>query len=92
MSQQFQRKILFGLIIALAVGTSYSDVDIKVVLEQPLVTPGPDVVATSLVLTFPPGDEGTPPHHHAGPVVGYILEGSFLFQVRTLALISMLVL
>lgn len=77
-----QRKILFGLIITLAFGTSFSDTDIKKVLEQPLVTPFPDVVATSLVLTFAPGDEGTPPHYHPGPVVGYVLEGLFLFQVR----------
>lgn len=83
MSQQFERNILFGIIITFAVvGSSFSNLDIKVVLEQPLVTPAPDVVVTSLVLTFTPGDEGSPPHYHAGPVVGYVLEGSLLFQVR----------
>lgn len=83
MSQQFERNIFFGFIITLAVvGSSFSDLAIKVVLEQPLKTPSPDVVATSLILSFTPGDEGSLPHHHAGPVVGYVLEGQFLFQAR----------
>lgn len=79
---QFLKNILFGFILTLAFGSSLSDLDIKVVLQQPLVTPSPDVVATALVLTFSPGDEGSPPHFHSGPVVGYVLEGSLLFQVR----------
>ncbi|KAJ6629953.1 hypothetical protein Bhyg_15782, partial [Pseudolycoriella hygida] len=83
--QRLRRKmsqtILFGLILSLAVGLSLCSLDIKVVLEQPIVTPFPDVVATSLVLTFSPGDEGSPPHYHSGPVIGYVFEGSFLFQV-----------
>lgn len=78
----FKGSFLFGLVLCLAVGSSLCDLDIKTVLEQPLVTPGPNVVATSLVLTFTAGDEGAPPHHHSGPVIGYVLEGEFLFQVR----------
>lgn len=83
MSQQFERNIFFGFIITLAVvGSSFSDLSLKVVLEQPLQTPSPDVVATSLILSFTPGDEGSLPHYHAGPVVGYVLEGQLLFQAR----------
>ncbi|XP_037031511.1 uncharacterized protein LOC119071017 [Bradysia coprophila] len=78
----FQRNILLGLITLTVVASTYS-LDIKTVLEQPLLVPTPKVVATSLVLTFPPGDEGTPPHFHPGPVVGYVIKGSFLFQVGT---------
>lgn len=81
MAQQFIRNLLCGITILAITGSSLSDLDIKVVLEQPLLTPSPNVVATSLVLTFTPGDEGSPPHYHAGPVVGYVIEGSFLFQV-----------
>ncbi len=84
MTRQLKKSILFGFIITLAVGSSFC-LDLKVVLEQPLVVRTPDVVATSLVLTFPPGDEGSPPHHHSGPVTGYVLEGSFLFQVKTIS-------
>lgn len=53
------------------------------ILEQPLVVPGPNVLVTSLVLTFPPADVGIPAHFHSGPVVGYVIEGELLFQVRT---------
>lgn len=81
MGQQFQRNVFFGFIITLAVGSSLS-MDLKVVLEQPLISSSPDVVATSLILDFPPGDEGSPPHTHSGPVVGYVVSGSFLLQVR----------
>lgn len=82
MGQQFLRNILFGLVITLAVDSAFSEMSLKIVLEQPLLTPGPNIVATSLILNFPPGDEGIPPHHHSGPLVGYVLEGEFLLQVR----------
>lgn len=82
MPRQFVKHILFGFTIILAITDSpVSGIDLKVVLEQPLLSPSPNVVATSLILNFPPGDEGSPPHYHSGPVVGYVLEGSFLFQV-----------
>jgi len=55
--------------------------NLKIVLEQPFTSPGQDVVATVLHLTFPPGDIGSDPHFHSGPLVGYVLEGEFLFQV-----------
>lgn len=84
MAQKLLRNVLCGFIITLAVGSSSSELDIKVVLEQPLVTPSPNIVATSLVLSFTPGDEGSLPHYHSGPVIGYVLEGLFLFQVRNI--------
>lgn len=31
---------------------------------------------------YPPGDSGTPPHRHSGPVFGYILEGEMLYEVE----------
>ncbi|MEU6401423.1 cupin domain-containing protein [Streptomyces sp. NPDC046985] len=31
---------------------------------------------------FPPGDPGTPPHRHSGPVFGYVLEGEMLFELE----------
>jgi len=55
--------------------------ELQVVLQQPLTTPGPNVVATMVHLTMPPGDIGSLPHTHPGPVVGYVLEGEFLLQV-----------
>jgi quercetin dioxygenase-like cupin family protein len=36
---------------------------------------------TALV-EFPPGDPGTPPHRHSGPVFGYMLSGEMLFELE----------
>ena len=35
-----------------------------------------------MVIEFPPGDPGTPPHRHFGPVFGYVLEGEMLFELE----------
>ncbi|OXA47710.1 uncharacterized protein LOC110855649 [Folsomia candida] len=69
-------------ILALLFALCYtsSKANLAVVLEQPVVTPSTNVVATMVHLTFPPGDLGSDPHTHPGPVVGYVLEGEFLFQ------------
>jgi quercetin dioxygenase-like cupin family protein len=31
---------------------------------------------------LPPGDAGTPPHRHSGPVFGYMLEGEMIFELE----------
>jgi quercetin dioxygenase-like cupin family protein len=36
---------------------------------------------TALV-EFPPGDPGSPPHRHSGPVAGYMLEGEMRFEIE----------
>jgi quercetin dioxygenase-like cupin family protein len=38
--------------------------------------------AMTVVVEFPPGDPGTPPHRHAGPCFGYVLEGEMLFELE----------
>lgn len=38
--------------------------------------------AMTVVVEFPPGDPGTPPHRHAGPAFGYVLEGEMLFELE----------
>ncbi|WP_327585807.1 cupin domain-containing protein [Nonomuraea sp. NBC_00507] len=30
---------------------------------------------TTVVIEYPPGDPGTPPHRHPGPAFGYVVEG-----------------
>jgi quercetin dioxygenase-like cupin family protein len=46
----------------------------------------PDLPAGSHVTTatieLPPGDPGSPPHRHSGPVFGYLLEGEMLFELE----------
>lgn len=37
---------------------------------------------TTVLVAYPPGDPGTPPHRHSGPVFGYMLEGEMLFEVE----------
>lgn len=34
------------------------------------------------IIELPPGDPGTPPHRHSGPVFGYLLEGELLFELE----------
>jgi len=38
--------------------------------------------AMTVLLQFPPGDPGTPPHRHSGPCFGYVLEGEMLFELE----------
>ena len=38
--------------------------------------------AMTIVIEYPPGDPGTPPHRHAGPAFGYVLEGEMLFELE----------
>lgn len=34
------------------------------------------------VIDIAPGDPGTPPHRHSGPVFGYMLEGEMIFELE----------
>ena len=38
--------------------------------------------AMTIVVEFPPGDPGTPPHRHSGPCFGYVVEGEMLFELE----------
>ncbi len=50
-------------------------------LEQtPTLPPGAHVMTVHIDL--PPGDPGTPPHRHSGPVFGYVLEGQLRFELE----------
>ena len=46
----------------------------------PRIPPGAEVMTATIDL--PPGDPGTPPHRHSGPVFGYMLEGELLFELE----------
>ena len=47
---------------------------------QPEIPAGAHVM--TVVIEFPPGDAGTPPHRHAGPAFGYVIEGEMLFELE----------
>lgn len=42
-----------------------------------------DAEAMTVVIEWPPGDPGAPPHRHpGGPAFGYVLEGEMLFELE----------
>ena len=51
-----------------------------------LLHENPAIAANSRAMvatvTIPPGDPGTGPHRHSGPVFGYVLQGEILFELE----------
>ena len=44
---------------------------------------GADAEAMTVVIEYPPGSAGTPPHRHpSGPAFGYVLEGEIVFELE----------
>jgi quercetin dioxygenase-like cupin family protein len=48
--------------------------------EPPFIPAGAH--AMTIVVEFPPGDPGTPPHRHSGPAFGYVLEGEMVLELE----------
>ena len=48
--------------------------------KPPFIPDGAEVM--TVLIEFPPGDPGTPPHRHSGPAFGYMLEGEMLFELE----------
>ena len=64
----------------LPVGPSPTNVFDVLLHETPrLETNSAAMMAT---VTIPPGDAGSGPHRHSGPVFGYMLEGEILFELE----------
>ncbi|MFG3586015.1 cupin domain-containing protein [Streptomyces sp. NPDC047990] len=36
----------------------------------------------TILVQWPPGDPGTPPHRHTGPAFGYVIEGEVRFELE----------
>lgn len=49
-------------------------------VKPPFIPAGANVM--TVVVEFPPGDPGAPPHRHSGPAFGYMLEGEMLFELE----------
>jgi quercetin dioxygenase-like cupin family protein len=49
-------------------------------VTPPAIPPGSH--AMTQVVELPPADDGLGPHRHSGPVFGYMLEGSMLFELE----------
>ncbi|MFD8078321.1 cupin domain-containing protein [Streptomyces sp. NPDC059718] len=48
--------------------------------EPPFVPEHPQ--AMTLLVQYPPGYPGIPPHRHTGPAFGYVIEGEMLFELE----------
>ncbi len=48
--------------------------------RPPFVPDDPEVMTA--VVELPPGDPGTPPHRHSGPVFGYVVEGAVRYELE----------
>ncbi|GAB2841735.1 hypothetical protein GCM10022221_46220 [Actinocorallia aurea] len=48
--------------------------------RPPAVPDAPDVM--TVLIEYPPGDPGTPPHRHPGPAFGYVLEGEMRLELQ----------
>jgi quercetin dioxygenase-like cupin family protein len=46
----------------------------------PSIPEGAEVMTATVEI--PPGDPGTPPHRHSGPVFGYMIEGAIIFELE----------
>src|ERR1700712_2507214 len=62
------------------IGPSPSNVFDLLLNETPCITENP--AAMIATVTIPPGDAGSGPHRHSGPVFGYVLEGEILFELE----------
>ena len=51
-------------------------------LRQPLPAPFTGMDAAFAPLTIRPGAPATPPHTHSGFVLGYVIEGDYLFAIN----------
>src|SRR6516225_4339362 len=48
--------------------------------RPPFVPAGAE--AMTVRIDLPPGDPGSPPHRHSGPIFGYVLEGEMVFELE----------
>lgn len=64
----------------LPIGSAPSN-EFTVLLEaEPAIAAGSHAMIATV--TIPPGDPGSGPHRHSGPVFGYVLEGEILFELE----------
>jgi quercetin dioxygenase-like cupin family protein len=49
-------------------------------VEPPFIPAGAH--AMTVVVEFPPGHPGNPPHRHSGPCFGYVLEGEMVLELE----------
>ena len=48
--------------------------------QNPVIAPNSGAMVATVAI--PPGDPGSGPHRHSGPVFGYVLQGEILFELE----------
>ncbi|MET9342468.1 cupin domain-containing protein [Nonomuraea sp. NPDC003804] len=48
--------------------------------QPPFIPEGANVM--TVIVEYPPGDPGAPPHRHPGPAFGYVLDGEMLLELE----------
>jgi quercetin dioxygenase-like cupin family protein len=63
-------------------GMTKTNTVLRMLLAQrpPFVPEGAE--GMTVLIELPPGDPGSPPHRHSGPVFGYLLEGEMIFELE----------
>lgn len=56
--------------------------DLTMLANVALANPRPPEHVMTVRVSIPPGDPGTPPHRHSGPVFGYMIEGEMTFELE----------
>lgn len=54
---------------------------VKVLFERPIDTPFPNRTIYAVRVDMPPGDPVAAAHRHSGLTIGYVLSGTYRFQV-----------
>jgi quercetin dioxygenase-like cupin family protein len=57
-------------------------VEVVTTLPEAMVRIPAGAEARTIRVTLPPGDPGTPPHRHPGPLFGYVTQGEILFELE----------
>ncbi|WP_204082653.1 cupin domain-containing protein [Asanoa ishikariensis] len=57
-----------------------NEIEVLDTASPPALPAGSHVMTATIAL--PPGDPGSPPHRHSGPVFGYMLEGEMIFELE----------
>ncbi len=70
----------------LPIGPSPTNALDVLIHETPCITA--NSAAMIATITIPPGDPGSGPHRHSGPVFGYVLEGEILFELEGATAVS----
>jgi quercetin dioxygenase-like cupin family protein len=62
------------------VNASRSNLTTLLTQVPPRIPDGAEAMVVTIEL--PPGDPGSPPHRHSGPVFGYVIEGRLAYELE----------